>query len=151
MAEYKSQKLESKLDWLKILRYSCLYILITGTFPILAAFEVTQEPWRLFFYLLTWPLDQSPATFEIRERQLSAVLGGVLCGWAWLMYKLSHEEIFNQNVRKFMVQSTWIWFILDSVGSVITGLPLNALSNISFLLALLIPLKVLKSAPGKIF
>jgi hypothetical protein len=123
---------EKQIDWLKILRFSCLYILVTGILPTLAIFEATQEPWRLFFDILTWPLDQSPATFTDGERQLSAVLGGVLCGWAWLMYKLSHKEVFNQNIRKFMVQSTWIWFIVDSGGSIIAGLPLNAISNISF-------------------
>jgi hypothetical protein len=142
--------IKKQIDWLKILRYSCLYVLVTGLLPLLAVFHATQEPWRLFFDLLTWPLDQSPATFSDGERQLSAVLGGVLCGWAWLMFKLSHKEIFNQNIRKIMVHSTWIWFILDSGGSIIAGLPLNALSNVSFLLALLIPLAALKNSSSKI-
>lgn len=141
---------EKNIDWLKILRFSSLYILLTGILPTLAIFEATQEPWRLFFDLLTWPVDQIPASFSERERQLSAILGGVLCGWAWLMYKLSHKDIFNQNIRKFMVQSTWVWFIVDSGGSILSGIPLNALSNISFLLALLIPLSALRKTQAEL-
>jgi hypothetical protein len=135
---------ESQKFWLKILRFSSLFVLVTGILPVLAIFEVTQEPWRLFFDILTWPMDGNPATFTDSERQLSAVLGGVLCGWAWLLYKLAHEDVFNQTIRKLMIQSTVVWFFVDSLGSILSGLPLNAVSNISFLLLLMFPLWKLK-------
>jgi hypothetical protein len=114
--------------------------------PSLAIFEATQEPWRFFFDVLKWPLDGNPADFSETERQLSAVLGGVLCGWAWIMYKLANPAIFNATIRNLMIQSTCVWFVLDSAGSIFSGLPLNAISNIGFLLILLIPLFALKSA-----
>jgi hypothetical protein len=136
----------SELTWLKVLRGSCLYVLVTGLLPSLAVFEATQEPWRLFFDLLTWPLDFEPATFTDSERQLSAVLGGVLCAWAILMYQLSHPSVFNPIIRTLMVRSVWVWFALDSLGSVISGLPLNAVSNAVFLVLLLLPLAALKTA-----
>jgi hypothetical protein len=131
---------ESQKFWLKILRFSSLFVLVTGLLPVLAIFEVTQEPWRLFFDILTWPMDGDPATLTDSERQLSAILGGVLCGWAWLLYKLAHEDVFNQTIRKLMIQSTVVWFFVDSLGSILSGLPLNAVSNISFLLLLMVPL-----------
>ena len=134
------------LFWLKILRISSLFVLVTGLLPSLAVFELTQEPWRIFFDILTWPIDQNPSTFTDSDRQLSAVLGGVLCGWAWLLYKLAHPDIFNQRIRKLMIQSVWVWFIIDSGGSILAGLPLNAVSNIGFLLILILPLWRLKLA-----
>ncbi len=129
---------------LKILRYGCLFVLITGLLPSLAVFEATQEPWRLFFDILTWPLDSQPSTLTDSERQLSAILGGVICAWAFLMYRLSDPKIFNADIRNLMVQSVWLWFILDSLGSVLAGLPLNALSNVGFLAILIWPLIQLK-------
>jgi hypothetical protein len=81
----------------------------------------------------------------VSERQLSAVLGGVLCGWSWLLWRLARPEIFTERIRQVMIQSTWVWFLIDSIGSILAGLPLNALSNVSFLLILLIPLRVLKA------
>lgn len=133
-----------QLKWLKILRYGCLYILITGLIPFLAVFPATQEPWRIFFDFLNWPLDQVPADFTESDRQLSAILSGVLCGWAWLLYKLSDPKVFSEKLRKLMIQSTWIWFALDSGGSILASLPLNALSNVTFALVLLFPLDRLK-------
>ncbi len=135
---------DKEIRFLKTLRVGALIVLVTGLLPSLAVFHATQEPWRLFFDVLSWPLDNMPADFSAAERQLSAVLGGVLCGWAWVLYKLADPEIFNPKIRKLMVQSVWIWFLLDSAGSVIAGIPLNAISNIGFLLILIIPLHALK-------
>jgi hypothetical protein len=130
----------NKSKWLTVLRYGCLYVFITGLLPLFAIFPATQEPWRLFYDVLSWPLDNFPADFTDSDRQLSAILGGVLCGWAWLLYQISHPEIFNERLRKLMIQSTWVWFILDSGGSILAGLPLNALSNVMFALVLFVPL-----------
>jgi hypothetical protein len=127
-----------------MLQYAALFVFVTGLLPSLAVFEVTQEPWRLFFDILTWPVDNIPASFSDSDRQLSAVLGGVLCGWALILYKLADPKIFNPSIRKLMLQSVWVWFLLDSLGSILAGIPLNAVSNISFLLILIIPLQALK-------
>ena len=135
---------EKRNFWLRVLRLGALVVIATGLLPSLAIFEATQEPWRFFFDVLTWPIDQNPLSFLDSERQLSAVLGGVLCGWGWLLFKLATSELFNPLIRKLMVQSVWIWFVLDSAGSILSGLSLNALSNISFLLILLVPLNALK-------
>lgn len=135
---------EREISWLKVLRLGSLFVLVTGLLPSLGACPITQEPWRLFFDVLSWPLDNNPAQFTDAERQLSAVLGGVLCGWAWLLYKLAHPSVFNPTIRKLMIQSTWLWFVLDSAGSIVAGLPLNAISNLVFLVILLGPLFALK-------
>lgn len=135
---------EQSTKWLRIFRFGALYVLVTGLIPLLAVFPGTQEPWRLFFDILNWPADASPADFTSLERQLSAIIGGVLCGWAWLLYRMAHPEVFNEVLRKLMIGSTWIWFVLDSGGSILAGLPLNALSNIGFALVLLVPLWKLK-------
>ncbi len=136
---------DQEIRLLKFLRLGALIVAVTGLLPSLSVFQATQEPWRFFFDILSWPLDNMPADFSAGERQLSAVLGGVLCGWAWIMYQLADPKVFNPRIRKFMIQSVWIWFLLDSVGSVIAEIPLNAVSNVGFLLILLVPLHGLKS------
>jgi hypothetical protein len=132
------------LRWLRILRAGCLFVFFTGLLPSLSVFQATEEPWRLFFDALTWPLDHQPATFTASDRQLSAVLGGVLCGWALLLYQLARPEIFNESIRRQMLLSVVVWFVLDSGGSIFAGLPLNAVGNLGFLLLLLVPLTALR-------
>ena len=134
----------SKVKLLKALRWGALFVLITGLLPVLSIWPATEEPWRLFFDILTWPLDSQPASFTASERQLSAVLGGVLCGWAYMMYRLADPKVFNEQIRQLMLYSVWIWFLVDSIGSVISGIPLNAVSNLSFLAMLVLPLMALK-------
>jgi hypothetical protein len=135
---------ESTRTWIRLFRFGVWFVLLTGLLPSLAVFSSTQEPWRFFFDLLTWPLDGHPGGFSDTERQLSAVLGGVLCGWAWLMLRLSKAEVFNESIRRALVQATWVWFVIDSGGSILAGIPLNAVSNLSFLGLLLWPLSKLK-------
>lgn len=127
------------------LRLGAVVAFAMGLLPLLAVLQATQEPWRLFFDFLSWPLDNVPSDFSATERQLSAVLGGVLCGWSWILYKLADPKIFSPRIRSLMSQSVWVWFLLDGTGSVIAGLPLNAIVNIGFLLALIIPLHALKT------
>lgn len=129
--------------WLKMFRAAALYVFVTGLLPFLAIFEVTQEPWRLFFDVLTWPLDNNPAQFTLHERQLSAILSGVLCGWALLLFQLADAKVYSPTLRRPMLLSVWLWFIIDSGGSILADLPLNAVSNVSFLLMLTVPLHVL--------
>jgi hypothetical protein len=136
--------LDSQIKLLKALRWGALIVLVTGLLPSLAIWPATEEPWRFFFDILTWPLDSQPASFATSERQLSAVLGGVLCGWAYMMYRLADPKIFNQQIRRLMLSSVWIWFLLDSLGSIISDIPLNAVSNLFFLAILVLPLMALK-------
>ena len=134
-----------RLDWLKMLRCGALVVLVTGLLPSLAVTAQFQEPWRLFFDVLTWPMDGYPSGFSSSDRQLSAVIGGVLCAWAWLIFHLAQPEVFTPVIRKFLVQSTWVWFVLDSGGSILAGLPLNVISNLFFLAILILPLSRLKN------
>lgn len=136
---------DKKIRLLMFLRLGALIVFVTGLLPLLAVFQTTQEPWRIFFDVLSWPLDNIPSNFSATERQLSAVLGGVLCGWSWVLYKLAHPKIFSSKIRSLMSQSVWVWFFLDSAGSTIAGIPLNAISNIGFLLILIVPLHALKT------
>jgi len=122
---------DTQAYWLKVLRGSAAFIFITGLLPVFAVFEAAQEPWRLFFDVLTWPIDQSPATLSAGERQISGVLGGVLCGWSWLLFQLAKSSVFNPRVRSLMVQSTWVWFALDSGCSILSGIPLNAAATLA--------------------
>ncbi len=134
-----------RLYWLKMLRWGALVVLVTGLLPSLAVSASFQEPWRLFFDVLAWPMDGYPSGFSSSDRQISAVLGGVLCGWAWLIFRLAQPGVFTPDIRKILVQSTWVWFVLDSGGSIFAGLPLNAISNLFFLAILILPLSRLKN------
>lgn len=127
--------------WLKITA------IVVGSFgPVffLGTMKPTVEPARLTLDLLSWPIDglttyQSPDT-----RFLSALTGGFLIGWGITIWGLS-TSVYDKApdaVRKVVVIGCVTWFIFDSVGSIASGNPSNALFNIPVLLLAVGPLWV---------
>ncbi|MBI3219365.1 MAG: hypothetical protein HYZ44_07625 [Bacteroidetes bacterium] len=127
--------------WLKITA------IVVGSFgPIffLGTMTSTMEPARLTLDLLSWPIDglttyQSPDT-----RFLSALTSGFLLGWGVMIWCLSIwvYDHAPEAVRKSVLIGILSWFFLDSVGSIASGNPSNALINILVLLLAVGPLWV---------
>ncbi|WP_296704589.1 hypothetical protein [Algoriphagus sp.] len=119
--------------------------IVVGSFgPIffLGTMVETSEAasWTLDF--LSWPLDyqqdfQSPTT-----RFLSALTGGFLFGWGVMIWCLS-VWVYDKSpefVRKSVLAGILSWFVLDSLGSISSGNPSNAIFNIFVLLIAIGPL-----------
>ena len=102
----------------------------------------TLEPARLSLDILSWPIDGVPTYTSQEMRFLSALTGGFLVGWgvmigclrAWL-YDTAPEP-----VRRVVLTSLVSWFILDSAGSIASGIPSNAVFNVFFLFLAVGPL-----------
>ena len=102
----------------------------------------TLEPARLSLDILSWPIDGVPTYISQEMRFLSALTGGFLLGWgvmigclrAWL-YDTAPEP-----VRRVVLTSLVSWFILDSAGSIASGIPSNAVFNVFFLFLAVGPL-----------
>lgn len=102
----------------------------------------TLEPARLSLDILSWPIDGVPTYTSQEMRFLSALTGGFLLGWgvmigclrAWL-YDTAPEP-----VRRVVLTSLVSWFILDSAGSIASGIPSNAVFNVFFLFLAVGPL-----------
>lgn len=127
------------LHWLRL---ACIFTIMTGITSLLASYPTTDFVWRELFNLLN--LYASNIDFDSTSRALNAVLGGVMIGWGWMMFCLSHPKIFNESIRKIMLSALIIWFFTDSLGSYASGLVMNIVLNIVFLCLFLIPLVILK-------
>lgn len=119
--------------WLKITA------LIVGSFgPVffLGTMEPTLEPARWTLDLLSWPLDGATRYDSPDTRFLSALTGGFLFGWGVTIWCLSAwaYDAAPEGVRKSVLTGLIAWFLLDSVGSIASGNPSNAVINILVLL-----------------
>lgn len=76
------------------------------------------------------------------------VLGAVLAGWTLTMLQLVHGPLRDGStwVVPLMARSLALWFVLDTGMSLVLGYPTHALFNLSFGIALAIPLRKLRSA-----
>jgi hypothetical protein len=91
---------------------------------------------------------ESIDTSEVREYLLLPymVLGAVMSGWVLLMLLIVRGPLRDGLpwARKYLVWSLSLWFILDTSMSLVLGYPTHALFNISFAVALGIPLALMK-------
>jgi hypothetical protein len=126
----------------KWLRMACVLTIVTGVVSLLASHPTTETLWRAFIFALSG--FSKDYDFNSTARGISAVLGGVMIGWGWMMFCLSHPKTFNASVRTIFISTLILWFITDSIGSYVSGLSFNIAVNLLFFFLFLIPLWQLK-------
>ena len=93
--------------------------------------------------------DISIDTNEVRDYLLLPymVLGAVMSGWVFLMLLIVRGPLRDGIpwARKFLIWSLSLWFVLDTLMSLVLGYPTHALFNIPFAVALGIPLVLMKN------
>jgi hypothetical protein len=76
------------------------------------------------------------------SRLLAGITGGVLAGWAvtmWMVVRRLHRQDPGL-VRAVLVPGLAVWFVIDGIGSVVSGGALNVVGNIGFMVMFGIPL-----------
>jgi hypothetical protein len=119
----------------------CLGTLALGLALAAGAFPATDLPARLYYDLITWPMDGSPVFESSLMRFTCGVLGAVLVGWAvTILYALAAAQGPAPQLWMGMTVAMGVWFVIDSAISVLTGFPGNAVANTVFLVLWLIPM-----------
>ncbi|MEZ4458152.1 MAG: hypothetical protein R3E66_00205 [bacterium] len=119
--------------------------IIVGAFgPVfsLGTMEWSSEPARWSLDLLSWPLDGAQSYDFPTMRFLSALTGGFLFGWGVMIFCLRRwvYDLAPEGVRRSVLAGLLAWFVLDSLGSVASGTPSNAVFNVFVLLLAVGPL-----------
>lgn len=125
-------------DWLRTTA-----LVVGSSAPVLffGSMAATAEPARFLIDMITWPL--GTVTFAAQEtRFLSAITAGFLLGWAVMIWCLRAwvYDAAPDGVRKSVLTGTLAWFVLDSVGVVLAGSPINVVFNLVVLLFAVGPL-----------
>ena len=126
---------------------------IVGSFgPVFALGSVaaTAEPARFTMDLLAWPPDGATTWTHPDTRFLSALAGGFLLGWGVLIWQLATHvyDTCPEGVRRAVLSSLLIWFVVDTAGSVASGNASNAFFNTLVLLVAAGPLWRPADAPA---
>lgn len=126
-------------NWLIV---TAVIIAAFGPVFFLGTMESTSESARLTLDLLSWPIDQAQTYEDETLRFLSALTGGFLLGWGVMILCLRAwvYDAAPDGVRKSVVVGVLAWFLLDSLGSITSGNPSNALFNVVVLLVAVGPL-----------
>jgi len=108
----------------------------------LAPYGAVNEPARLLLDLLDWPLGDAAPDLSRSEMWLSSIGAGLVVGISILLLGVVAPAVEASNKKTVRV-TIWAfigWYVVDSAGSVASGVPSNAVFNAVFLAAILIPL-----------
>ncbi len=132
--------------WITWLKVACFVTIATGVVSAAASTEALQGPWLFLFDLIRWPLDDNPAAFVDGTHFMNGVAGGLMAGWGLLMYYIVTGPFARGDYELTMpiILSMALWFVLDSFGSVSSGLPGNLILNLGFVGLFLPPLLALR-------
>jgi len=112
----------------------------------LAVHPSIDKPASLLIDIIDWPIDGSHDQMGRVGRFFSAIGSGLCAGLAALLLFVVIPEFRrnNQRIWRGTVVSLLIWYVVDSAGCWIVGVPSNVLFNTIFLLLLIVPLLMIR-------
>jgi hypothetical protein len=130
-----------------LLRLNALGFALFAAVWWLASLEEAAAPARALIDLLKWPLDGDPAALDQIDAWLSAIGAGLLAAFAAITFLVVAPgvEDGDARVRSGAIAAIVTWFVVDSAGSVLTGVASNAVFNAIFLALYLAPLLLLRA------
>jgi hypothetical protein len=120
----------------KYLRFTAFVIGSFGPIFFLGTMLPTAEPARLTLDILSLPLDGLQNYEAPTTRFLTALTGGFLFGWGvtvWCLQLWVYDHA-PEGVRKTVLTGLLAWFMLDSLGSYVSGNVSNVFFNVLVLL-----------------
>jgi hypothetical protein len=128
----------------RMLKFACLFTAIVGVGMTALSFEAADGITGALTGLV---FGESTEMVSPLSRLLSGVVGGVLAGWAVTMWVVV-DRLHPQDpalVRAILVPGLVVWFVVDGIGSVVSGGALNVVGNMGFVVLFGIPLLATRS------
>lgn len=112
-----------------------------GLLCTLAVFTPLAVVMEQFLRLAMLSGDAPVLLGSVDGRLTLAILGGITAGWGAMIWMLITRIYADQPdvAGPMIVVSTLVWFVVDSLGSVLSGAPFNAVLNLTFLALLVLP------------
>ena len=130
---------QTTVTWLKA---ASAIVIAFGLIGVLGAYPATSGFARIMADLAFWPVDGTPAAVSADGRLLWAISSGVLAGWGAMIWMIAGQLYPREPTlaRSMILTGVFTWFVIDSIGSVLAGAPMNVLFNVGFLALFTIPL-----------
>ena len=129
----------TRIIWLKV---ASDILIIFGLLIALASMAAMAAPTSFLTDLVFWPVDGGQAISSDAAHLFAAITGGLCTGLGVFCYLLT-TRLYPSDpafTRFLMSAGLGSWFVVDSLGSIAAGAPLNALFNLVFLALFMVPL-----------
>lgn len=128
---------------------SYLLILFSAVWG-LAAFPPVDGPARMLVDLIDWPLGDGSPVWGRSVMWLSSIGAGLLMGWAlmFLLIVVPALKRGDKQIIRASIIAVVAWFVIDTAGSIASGVTSNAIFNVAMLVLLAGPLILVKIEPS---
>lgn len=114
----------------------------------LAPYPSLNLPARFILDLADWPLDNLATPLDRNTQWLSSIAAGILAAVSIFLGGIVVPAIKERNVSivHTTIAAMVIWYLIDSIGSIASGVASNVFFNSIYLVLILIPLLGIKHA-----
>lgn len=135
----------------KTIRIVAILFIIFAIIWGLAPYQAINAPSRVLLDILDWPFGDASPTFTGSEMWLSSIGAGLTAAISIMLIGIVAPAVekSDRKTARVTILAFIIWYIVDSVGSVVSGIPSNAFFNLILLIAILIPLSCVKYEDNK--
>ena len=112
----------------------------------LAPYEAINQPAIMLIDLLDWPFGDASPALNQSQMWLSSIGAGLTFAMAIMLLGVVVPGLRNANrsVIRTTILAFSIWYIVDSIGSIASGVASNAFFNTIFLAMVLVPLVMVR-------
>ena len=126
----------------KFLMFVAVLFMVYSVLWGLAPFDTFNLPARLILDISDWPLDNYASPLDKNTQWLTAISAGLLAAISVFLGGIVVPAIREENSRiiRTTLLAMIVWFIIDGVGSIASGVTSNVFFNSIYLVLVLIPL-----------
>lgn len=133
------------LSWLRI---ASIVLIVLGIALAWATAAPLSPVNVLFMDVALWPVDGAQSYAAPETRLFSAIAGGLTAGLGAAILVVTREVLAHDPARgrRMILTFMLVWFVVDSIGSLIAGAWMNAILNTIVLAAVVWPLIAVRTA-----
>ena len=129
---------QAAITWLKVSSITLVVLgalFSWGTIEPLAHFTLSLIDFIIF------PMDGAQSFAATETRLLTAISGGLTAGFGMAIYMMTvHIYTSDKAVGgRMILATTFTWFVVDGIGSVLAGVTFNVFANVTFLIMIALP------------
>ncbi len=108
----------------------------------LAPYTSINLPARFLIDVIDWPLDNLSAELSRNVKWLSSIGAGLVAAFAIFLFGIVAPAIKANDTKVIQISKLAIiaWYLIDSVGSIASGVTSNAVFNTLFFIMVMTPL-----------
>ncbi len=129
---------QAATTWLKI---SSISLIILGALFSWGTIDPLAHITLSLIDFIVFPMDGAQSFAATETRLLTAITGGLTASFGMAVYMMTvHIYASEQAVGSRMIlATTFTWFVVDGIGSVLAGVTFNVFANVTFLIMIALP------------